>query len=110
MTYNPEFTPVLLAGNRHDGWTPERPRQFLVVLSAVGTVDTAAHAVGMLRISAYNLKRRKGAESFARAWDEAAGFGRAMMFDYAMERAINGVTTIKLKRGGVIDLEHGGLG
>ena len=79
----------------------------MIALSAVGTVDTAAHAVGMSRISAYNLKRRKGAESFALAWDEAVGFGRARMFDYAMERAIHGVTTIRLKLGGVIDLEHG---
>jgi hypothetical protein len=105
--YEPEFTPAPLTRIRHDGWTPERQRLFLIALAAMGTVDTAAHAVGMSRISAYNLKRRKGAESFARAWDEAAGFGRAMMFDYAMERAINGVTTIRLKLGGVIDLEHG---
>jgi molybdenum-dependent DNA-binding transcriptional regulator ModE len=46
---------------RHDGWTPERQRLFLVALAAMGTVDSAAQAVGMSRISAYNLKKRVGA-------------------------------------------------
>jgi hypothetical protein len=105
--YQPTFTPVPTARNRHDGWTPERQRQFLIMLAAVGTVDTAAKAVGMSRMSAYNLRNRKDAESFAQEWDHAIGLGRSMMLDYAMERAINGVTTIRMKLGGVIDVEHG---
>lgn len=105
--YEPEFTPVPLARIRHDGWTPERQRLFLIALAALGTVDAAAQAVGMSRISAYNLKKRPGADSFAREWDRAVGFGRSMMFDYAMERAINGVTTIKMRLGGAFEFEHG---
>ena len=50
--YEPEFTPVALERVRHDGWTPERQRLFLVALAALGTVDAAAQAVGMSRISA----------------------------------------------------------
>jgi hypothetical protein len=105
--YNPTFTPVPLARNRHDGWTPERQRRFLIALAAMGTVESAAQAVGMSRISAYKLKNRSGAESFAAEWERAVGFGRDMLFDYAMERAINGVTTIRMRLGGAFEFEQG---
>jgi hypothetical protein len=105
--YEPKFTPVALDRVRHDGWTPERQRLFLVALAALGTVDSAARAVGMSRISAYNLKKHVGAKSFADEWDRALGFGRAMMFDYALERAIYGVTTIKMRLGGVFEVQTG---
>jgi hypothetical protein len=105
--YEPDFTPVPLARTRHDGWTPERQRQYLIALAAMGTVDSAARAVGMSRISAYKLKDREGAESFAAEWDRAVGFGRAMQFDYAMERAINGVTTVRMRLGGAFEFETG---
>ncbi|WP_295497841.1 hypothetical protein [Sphingorhabdus sp. EL138] len=78
---------------------------FLVALAALGTVDSAAQAVGMSRISAYNLKKRVGAESFADEWDRALRFGRDMMFDYALERAIYGVTTIKMHLGGAFEFQ-----
>jgi hypothetical protein len=105
--YEPTFTPVPLARVRHDGWTPERQRKFLIALAALGTVDAAAQAVGMSRISAYNLKKRDGAGSFACEWDRAVGFGRSMMFDYAMERAINGITTVRMRIGGAFEFETG---
>ena len=105
--YEPKFTPVALDRVRHDGWTPERQRLFLVALAAMGTVDSAAQAVGMSRISAYNLKKRADAGSFADEWDRALGFGRGMMFDYAMERAIYGVTTIKMRLGGAFEVQTG---
>ena len=105
--YEPKFTPVALDRVRHDGWTPERQRLFLVALAAMGTVDSAAQAVGMSRISAYNLKKRADAGSFADEWDRALGFGRGMMFDYAMERAIYGVTTIKMRLGGACEVQTG---
>ena len=105
--YNPDFNPVPLARTRHDGWTPERQKQFLIALSVTGTVDAAAKAVGMSRISAYNLRDREGAESFVAAWDQALGFGRSMKFDYAMACAINGITTVRLRLGGVLDMEKG---
>lgn len=101
------FTPVPLARTRHDGWTEDRQRQFLQVLSLTGTVDAAARAVGMSRVSAYRLRQRPGAESFAAAWDRALGEGRAMLCDAAMERALYGVTTVRMRIGGVIEVEHG---
>lgn len=105
--YEPEFTPVALDRVRHDGWTPERQRLFLIALAALGTVDSAAQAVGMSRISAYNLKKRADAGSFADEWERALGFGRDMMFDYALERAIYGVTTIKMRLGGAFEFQTG---
>ena len=80
---------------------------FLVALAALATVDAAAQAVGISRISAYNLKKRADAGSFADEWGRAQGFGRGMMFDYAMERAIHGVTTIKMRLGGAFEVQTG---
>ncbi|MBP6441487.1 MAG: hypothetical protein KA252_02420 [Sphingorhabdus sp.] len=79
----------------------------MIALAALGTVDSAAQAVGMSRISAYNLKKRAGAGSFADEWERALGFGRDMMFDYALERAIYGVTTIKMRLGGAVEFQTG---
>ena len=103
----PEFTPVPMARARHDGWTPQRQRMFIAALSATGTVNSAARSVGMTRMAAYNLRKREGAESFGQAWDLAIDSGRARVFDYAMDRALNGVTTLRLRLGGTIDISHG---
>jgi hypothetical protein len=61
----------------------------------------------MGRASAYWLRERAGAKSFAAAWDRAIEMGRQRMFDYAMERAINGVTTLRVLRGGSISVACG---
>ncbi len=103
---SPDFTPVPLARQRHDGWSAARQGAFLDVLAATGTVDSAVRAVGMTRVSAYNLRKRPGAESFAAAWDRAISAGRAQMLDHMMERAVNGVTTIRLRLGGMVDIEN----
>jgi hypothetical protein len=103
----PDFTPVPMARKRHDGWTPHRQKQFLAALAATGTVEAAARMVGMTRMAAYNLRKREGAESFSAAWDSAIAMGRALVFDYAMDRALNGVTTFRLRLGGVVDISHG---
>jgi hypothetical protein len=106
-SHNPFFTPVPMARQRHDGWSAERQGRFLEVLAATGTVDSAVRAVGMTRVSAYNLRKRAGAESFCAAWDAALSTGRAQMLDHMMERAVNGVTTIRLRLGGMVDIENG---
>ena len=66
----PDFTPVALR-RRADGWTAERQRAFIAALRSRPCIDAAARAVGMSRGSAYRLRRRAGAESFAAAWDAA---------------------------------------
>jgi hypothetical protein len=84
------FTPVPLARVRRDGWTPERQRRFIEQLALIGLVSAAARACGMSGTSAYNLRDRPGAESFAAAWDAALALGRARADGTAIERAIQG--------------------
>jgi hypothetical protein len=66
----PAFTPVPVR-SRSDGWVPWRQAEFIGVLAETGSVSTAAKYVGMARETAYRLRRKPGAESFARAWDIA---------------------------------------
>lgn len=73
----------------------------------MGSVGKASRAVGMGRRSAYRLRDRAGAQSFAAAWDRALSMGRIRQFDYAMDRALNGVTTVRILRGGAIDVTGG---
>jgi hypothetical protein len=98
------FIPVPAQRRRADGWTPEIQLCFIRALEAMGSVGRAAKAVGMGRRSAYRLLERPGAESFAAAWDRALSMGRMRQFDYAMDRALNGVTTVRVLRGGAIDV------
>ena len=64
----PAFAPVPLR-YRADGWTPGRQADFLGALAETRSVAAAARHVGMTRESAYRLRERQGAESFAAAWD-----------------------------------------
>ena len=66
----PAFDPVPLR-SRRDGWTPERQREFVRILHVKRSISAACRAVGMSRKSAYALRERPGAESFAAAWDKA---------------------------------------
>jgi hypothetical protein len=103
----PDFIAVPMARNRHDGWTVERQREFIRALAVVGSVDAAAKMVGMSRKSAYQLRNRPDAISFAHAWNVAISTGRARIFEYLMDRSLNGVTTFTLKLGGAIEIGHG---
>jgi hypothetical protein len=85
-----DFTPVPLARARHDGWTPARQQRFIDQLARIGLVSAAAKACGMSATSAYNLRARPGAESFATAWDEALALGQATADATAIDRAIDG--------------------
>ena len=68
----PAFYPVPTRVRR-DGWTVQRQTDFLGHLAETGSVMGACEAVGMSRKSAYKLRARPGAESFAAAWDAALG-------------------------------------
>jgi hypothetical protein len=68
----PRFCPVPLR-TRRDGWTARRQADFLGKLAETGSVAGACEAVGMSRKSAYALRARPAAESFAAAWDAALG-------------------------------------
>jgi len=67
------FTPLLLKVG-HDGWTPARQRHFIEQLAACRSVARARKAVGMSAVTAYALRKKPGAESFAAAWDSALRF------------------------------------
>lgn len=82
------FTPVPTARRRADGWTPERQQRFLAALYACGVVPTAATAVGMTGTTAYRLRRRPGAESFAAAWDRLLREARNRAMNLAIEQAM----------------------
>ncbi len=86
------FTPVPLKNLRHDGWTERRQRDFIAALAAMGSVRHALRAVGKTKQSAYVLRNRPGAESFAAAWDLALLMGYELALGRAMNLAINGVT------------------
>jgi hypothetical protein len=66
----PAFDPVTLR-TRRDGWTEARQREFIRILHVKRSISAACRAVGMSRKSAYALRERPGAESFAAAWDSA---------------------------------------
>jgi hypothetical protein len=83
------FTPVPVRA-RHDGWTVERQKWFILRLALGGCVSVAAKGVGMTRKSAYRLRDRAGAESFAAAWDRALGWGQDRTLDTGLERALLG--------------------
>ena len=67
------FTPVPLKA-RHDGWTPVRQRRFIEMLAATRSVTRACNAVGMSSVTAYALRKKAGAKSFAAAWDATLTF------------------------------------
>ncbi|MBV8849965.1 MAG: hypothetical protein JOZ16_10330 [Methylobacteriaceae bacterium] len=94
----PQFTPVPTRARR-DGWTAARQRAFLLELARIGLVSAAAQAVGMSRKSAYALRARAGAESFAAAWDEAIEIGHHEALGTAIDRAINGYAVPVYYRG-----------
>ena len=90
----PDFIPASLRA-RHDGWTPERQRAFIGWLHKGLRPVRAAERVGMSRKSAYALRARAGAESFAAAWDAADEVVRArraaLHGPTSWERAVEGM-------------------
>jgi len=68
------FAPVPLR-RRAGGWSPARQAAFLAQLALTGSVREAARRVRMSRETAYRLRGKPGAESFADAWDRLTGRG-----------------------------------
>jgi hypothetical protein len=89
----PPFVPVPLR-NRSDGWTNERQARFLAALAITRSVAAAARTVGMARETAYRLRTKRGAESFARAWDQVLGRASANRKVSPEERALRAIGTL----------------
>jgi len=83
------FTPAPLR-HRHDGWSADRQRGFIVALADSGCVTQACRAVGVSAQSAYRLRRHPKGQPFAIAWDAALRCASVRLVDIAMERAIHG--------------------
>lgn len=97
----PGFVPAL-PRRRSDGWTPERQARFLAALAVTRSVAAAARKVGMARETAYRLRRKPGAESFAAAWDSALGREpgkRKVTADERRLRAIAGLLKPRIYKG-----------
>jgi len=95
----PTFYPVPLR-SRRDGWTVRRQTDFLGFLAETGSVTAAAEMVGMSRKNAYALRARRGAESFAAAWDAALGAPRRKVtVDDLAYLAYEGLIRLRFFRG-----------
>jgi hypothetical protein len=84
-----DFTPAPTR-KRHAGWTAERQRKFIEHLALTGNVGEACAIVGVASSSAYRLRNKAGAESFARAWDAAFSLSPTRLSAIMMDRAVNG--------------------
>lgn len=78
------FTPVPAQRVTANGWSAEVQRAFVAQLARSGVVSVAARSVGRSPRSAWLLRKRPGAESFAEAWEIAVD----MAHDRAMEIAV----------------------
>lgn len=100
------FEPVPLR-YRHDGWTPEKQRDFIEHLADTLCPETAAAAVGMSVRTAYELRRRAGAEGFAAAWDAALLIGvRERVRSRLVDQAVNGRRVQRFYHGTLIAEER----
>jgi hypothetical protein len=99
------FTPVPVKA-RHDGWSVDRQKWFILRLALGGCVSAAARGVGMTRKSAYRLRDRPGAESFAAAWDRAQGWGQDRTVDVGLERSLCGERVPIVRNGRVVGEMH----
>ena len=86
-----DYRPVKLA-KRSNGWTAERQRKFLTVLAETGCISEACTQAGVSSRSAYRLRQRTDAQSFARAWDQALRLATVRLTTIAFERAVRGTT------------------
>ena len=92
------FVPVPVRP-QHNGWTPALQLRFILALARGAGPDEAARALGKTRQSAYHLRKRPGAESFAAAWDSALAFAQSVA---AVGRShpvgIGGIETVLVPR------------
>lgn len=86
----PAFTPWQPKRARSGGWSAETQRAFIHELTRIGLVGAAARAVGKSAKSAYDLRNKAGAESFAAAWEAAKMTGHDHAQRVAIDRALHG--------------------
>jgi hypothetical protein len=92
------FAPVPLR-KQHNGWTPARQHRFIIALARGDGPSEAARALGKTRQSAYDLRKRPGAESFASAWEAALAFAQEVRaIETAPAAGLAGIETLLVPR------------
>jgi hypothetical protein len=92
------FAPVPLR-RQHNGWSPARQHRFVIALARGDGPGEAARALGKTRQSAYDLRKRPGAESFAAAWDAALAFAQEVRaVQTAPAAGLAGIETLLVPR------------
>jgi hypothetical protein len=92
------FAPVPLR-KQHNGWSPARQHRFIIALARGAGPGEAARSLGKTRQSAYDLRKRPGAEEFAAAWDAALAFAQEVrVVQTAPAAGMAGVETLLVPR------------
>jgi hypothetical protein len=91
------FDPVPLRA-QHNGWTPALQKRFILALARGAGPDEAARSLGKTRQTAYRLRKKRGAESFAAAWDRAVAFAGQVRRGGRSQAAGFGLETILVPR------------
>lgn len=86
----PTFSPWRAKRERANGWCPATQRAFIAELTRTGCPTEAAKAVGRSRRSAYMLRDKPGAESFAAAWHAARANAGDAAESVVVNRALHG--------------------
>lgn len=86
-----DFEPVPRKNILIRGWTPKKQRGFIAALRESGSVRLSTAEVGMGYEGVYKLRHAPGAESFARAWDEAVSIGARRVRDVFIDQNIHGI-------------------
>jgi hypothetical protein len=83
--------PISLSPSRQsNGWTIERQRAFLEMLSTCGNVERSAGFVGMDRSGAYSFRQSAAGKAFDLAWNAALLLARQRMIDETYDLAFEG--------------------
>lgn len=98
----PDFLPWRPERQRSGGWSAHDQRLFIHELLRCGSVTAAARAVGKSARSAYQLREKRGAESFAVAWHRAQAIGIDKLRDNVVERLLEGELVPHLYHGKLI--------
>ena len=96
-----DFTPAPTR-KRHAGWTAEKQRKFIERFALTGSVGQASAAAGVASSSAYRLRNKAGADSFAAAWDAAQRQAATRASAIVWDRALNGRTERFYKDGELV--------
>ena len=98
----PDFLPWKPERRRANGWTTHDQRLFIHELTRCGSVGMAAKSVGKSARSAYALRDKLGAESFAAAWVRAIRTGIEKIRLHLSDRFMEGDLIPRFYHGRII--------